>query len=600
MRPTVVAGLGVFMLSAAPAWAEAPAAKPPSAEAESPHAIEAALSSARQELMALVDQDAQARAREILAEDRPATQASQTLLGPTPSTLTSTLPQVSSTPAKSTRDLSWLEGLKLPDFPVRWDDRLVRALEYYRDDPRGRAHMRGLLARRGRYATMIREKLSAAKVPEDLVYVAMVESAYEPTARSEVGALGLWQFMSSPAGDYGLEISRWVDQRMNPEASTDAAAKYFTKLYADLGSWPLAIAAYNMGYGALLRSMQKYNSNDFWLLSSLEAGLPYETITYVNKITACAIVGRNPERFGITDLKLDAEVRTTSVEVPGGTGLARIAHTLGMEPDALAQLNPELKKTRIPPDVKAWSLRIPTDRVERFESKWKRAAAELPSHRKHVLKLGERLSDLATIYDTTVAKLRKLNELEDSTTLRAGATLLVPDVEPAALPKAETTPLVGIPGDVFVYSDRKRVFYRTADGDSLDDIAGFFRINPDEIRMWNSISTDARMPRGMYLQLFVPDDADLSQSLVLTPEEVRTMVVGSEEFFDFHETQQNRVRLRYRVKSGDTLRSLAERFELSVGSIARINQFSRDKKLEPDSEIIVYVPEETAKRLASK
>ncbi|HEX2678285.1 MAG TPA: LysM peptidoglycan-binding domain-containing protein, partial [Polyangiales bacterium] len=121
----------------------------------------------------------------------------------------------------------------------------------------------------------------------------------------------------------------------------------------------------------------------------------------------------------------------------------------------------------------------------------------------------------------------------------------------------------------------------------------------DEIRMWNQITADAKLQRGMYLQLFVPTEKDLTHAVVLTPDEVRTLVVGSEEFFDFHETQNNRVRVRYRVKAGDTLRSLAEKFDLSVGSIARINQFSRDKKLEPDTEIIVYVPEDMKKRVAA-
>jgi membrane-bound lytic murein transglycosylase D len=149
-----------------------------------------------------------------------------------------------------------------------------------------------------------------------------------------------------------------------------------------------------------------------------------------------------------------------------------------------------------------------------------------------------------------------------------------------------------------VYVDRHRIFYRVADGDELAEIARFFRVTSDELRMWNRIAMDAKLQRGMYLQLFVPADAELTQALVLAPNQVRMLVVGSEEFFAFHEGQQNRVRLRYRVRAGDTLRSLAERFELSVGSIARINQFGRDKKLEPDSEIIIYVPDQSSKHNA--
>jgi membrane-bound lytic murein transglycosylase D len=313
---------------------------------------------------------------------------------------------------------------------------------------------------------------------------------------------------------------------------------------------------------------------------------------------AFAIIGHNRARFGLADVVPDARVETATVDITGGVSLARVARAAGMDVTALAALNPELKKPRLPPDVKTWPVRIPKDRLQRFREKWASQGPLLPPHREHVLRLGERLSDVAELYSTTAAKLLKLNDLPDGTTPRAGQKLMVPDVDPT--PKLDTErPVVGLPGDAFVYVDRKRMFYRVADGDELGEIARFFRVTPEELRMWNRISMDAKLQRGMFLQLFVPADAELSQTLVLAPNQVRTLVVGSEEFFNFHETQQNRVRLRYRVKPGDTLRSLSDRFELSIGSIARINQFSRDKKLEPDSEIIVYVSDQTAKRSAS-
>jgi membrane-bound lytic murein transglycosylase D len=284
--------------------------------------------------------------------------------------------------------------------------------------------------------------------------------------------------------------------------------------------------------------------------------------------------------------------------VPGGLPLSRIARAVGIEVDALAALNPELKKSRIPPDVKSWELHIPTERAAHFKDKWPQYQPETPTHRTHVLRLGERLAEVAELYGTTVSKLQVLNDFAEGEVSHAGMKLLVPDVEPTPKAKGER-PTVGIPGDIFLYVDRKRIFYRATEGDQLDEVARFFKITSDEIRMWNQISSDAKLHRGMYLQLFVPSDAELSQAVVLSPDDVRTLVVGSEEFFQFHETQANRVRIRYRVKAGDTLRSLADRFDLSVGSLARINQFSRDKQLDADSEIIVYVPEDAAKRLAA-
>jgi membrane-bound lytic murein transglycosylase D len=567
--------------------------------------VEEALRSARKDLLALLARDtASTGSSGEGSAGLPETALASTLpeaplvtLGQPLPSMTSSLPTPPLASTAPVAPLGWLRGLALPDLPVRWDDRLIRMLEYYKNDARGRAQMRGLLARQGTYGALIRAKLKAANLPEDLVYLAMVESAFDPRARSEVGALGMWQLMPAPATEYDLEMSRWVDERMCPEHSTEAALHFLHDVYADLGSWPLSMAAFNMGYGALLRAIQKYNTNDFWLLASLEAGLPYETITYVTRVMAFAIIGHNRARFGLGDLVVDPPVESVSVEIAGGVSLSKLARAAGVDVAVLSALNPELKKPRLPPDVKTWPVRIPKERIQRFHEKWQGQAVTLPAHREYVLRMGERLSEVAELYGTTTAKLLKLNDLPDGATLQAGQKLAVPDVDPARKPDAER-PVVGVPGDSFVYVDRHRIFYRVADGDELAEIARFFRVTSDELRMWNRIAMDAKLQRGMYLQLFVPADAELTQALVLAPNQVRMLVVGSEEFFAFHEGQQNRVRLRYRVRAGDTLRSLAERFELSVGSIARINQFGRDKKLEPDSEIIIYVPDQSSKHNA--
>ena len=589
------ASAGLLSLALSVTFANTAAADPSDPPEKAASATEEAdvqveLAAARRELLALVAREAAS------TRDRPGVQdsAPPVSLGVPPPSMTSAAPPPRKTPPPARTRLDWLEGLTLPDLPVRWDDRLVRMLDYYRTDARGRALMRGLLTRKGRYAAMLRAKLKAANLPEDLAYVAMVESAFDPRAKSEVGALGLWQLMTAPASEYGLEMTRWVDERMSPPRATDAALEYLRDLHADLGSWPLALAAFNMGSGALVRAMQKYNTNDFWLLANLEAGLPYETITYVTKVSAFAVIGKNPGRFGLGDVVPDPPVETAEIALPGGTNLSRVARAAGVDLDEISNLNPELKRGRLPPDAKTWNVRVPKDRLARVRDKWASTGSPLPAHRIHVLRLGERIAEVAVMYGTTVSKLYKLNDFADGASVRAGTRLRVPDVEPLPRPAIEP-PTIGVLGDRFVYSDRKRVFYRVADGDDLREIALFFRVTTDEILMWNRVSSDCKLQRGMFLQLYVPPETDLSQTIVLTPNEVRTLVVGSEEFFNFHETQQNRKRIRYRVKPGDTLKSLAERFDLSVGSIARINQFSRDTKLKPNSEIIVYVSDEKDK-----
>jgi membrane-bound lytic murein transglycosylase D len=573
-----------------------PNTAPPPVAAEEVN-VDEVLRSARKELLALLAKDTAAGSDDARASS-PTPDAPAIAIGLPPPSMSASVPPRELTPTGPSPELGWLRGLTLPDIPIRWDDRLVRLLEYYKNDARGRSQMRNLLTRQGCYGPMIRAKLRAANLPEDLAYVAMVESSFDPKARSEVGATGIWQLMAAPASEYGLEMSRWVDARMSPEPATDAAVRFLKDMHEQLGSWPLAMAAFNMGQGALLRAIQKYNTNDFWLLTSFEAGLPIETIGYVTRIMAFSIVGRNRARFGLGDVVPDPPLSSVSFELPGGMSLTRVARAAGMEVNALASWNPELKKPRLPPDVKTWPVRIPSEHAQRFREKWASQGPLLPAHREHVLRLGERLSDVAELYATTSAKLLKLNDWPEGTTPRAGQKVIVPDVDPQAKREAER-PVVGVPADAFVYVDRRRMFYRVADGDELGEIARFFRVTPDELRMWNRISTDAKLQRGMFLQLYVPADAELHQTLVLAPNAVRTLVVGSEEFFNFHESQQNRVRMRYRIKPGDTLRSLADRFDLSIGSIARINQFGREKKLEPDSEIIIYVPEQTSKRSAA-
>ncbi len=513
-------------------------------------------------------------------------------VGVAPAVMTSEAPEERAEVAEGDLDLSWLQGLQLPDIPVRWDDRVVRMLSHYRHTARGRSLARAWFRRTDRYGPMIRRKLREASLPEDLFYVAMVESAFDPKSTSQAGAVGMWQFVDASADDYGLERSRWVDQRMNPERSTDAAVRFFKDLHARLGAWELSLAAFNMGYGGLVRAMQKYNTNDFWVLSRLEAGLPYETVLYVAKVMACAVMGRNPARFGLDDLELDPPIRAAYVKVPGGVALGRLARAAGISSEELAALNPELKRPRIPPDVRDWNLRIPADKRAQFLQRWAAIRPRTSTHSTHVMRFGERLSDVAEMFGTTTAALRLLNELTPKDRLAPGFELLVPNVKPKKPSRSSDSeqPVVSVPRGGFVYPNRRRVFYRVGHRANLREIARFFSVTVDEICQWNAIAPEAALPRGIFLQLFVPKDKDLARVLVLTPEEARVLVVGTDEFFDYHEAQRDRVRIRYRVRPGDTMQTLAERFELSVGSIARINRFSSVTELQVDQEIIVYAP----------
>jgi membrane-bound lytic murein transglycosylase D len=513
-----------------------------------------------------------------------------------PAALTSDVADPSAKVARGQADVAWLSDLDLPDLPIRWDERTVAYLEHYRRDPRGRRSMKIWLERAHTHGPLIRARLRALGLPDALLYVAMVESGFDPTARSPAGAVGLWQFVRGTGAQYGLEVTHWTDQRMDPVASTEAAGRYLRDLHDRFGTWELALAAYNMGYGALMRTMRKYNTNDFWVLARMEAGLPYETASYVAKIMACAVVGENPERFGFELSPEDAPVQPETVRVPGGMPLTLLARAARVSTEALQTLNPQLLRGRTPPGQVPYPLRVPPASADGFHARWAKLRPGQPTHRHHVLRFGETLADVAKRFRTTARQLARLNGSDDPSELSPGTTLLVPAVEPRRPDPDAAPPVVAVPDGEFVYPGRRRVFYRVAGHDTPEDIAGFFRVTVEELRRWNAIDPGATLLDGMLLQLFVPEEVDLGQAVVFGPEDVQVLTLGSEAFFAYHEEQKGRVRFRYTVTPGDTVESLARRFGLAPADLSRINRFPRSTALEVGQQVIVYAPRDKVPR----
>jgi membrane-bound lytic murein transglycosylase D len=496
-------------------------------------------------------------------------------------------------------DLSFLKELKLPSLPVRWDARVIDYLLFFKNDRRGRDLAAAWLKRVERYGPMIRRVMAEHSLPEDMLFVAMIESGYDPLARSAADARGMWQFVKQPALFYGLRVDHWVDERLDPERATHAAALFMRDLYDRFGSWELAFAAYNMGYNGLLRAIRKYNSNDYWTLSHFEAGLPFETSLYVAKITAMAIVAHNAERFGFGNLSREPTLMLTKVTVPAGTGLRAIASAAGVDSEQLKALNPQLLRGRVPPGDTALRVYLPRDSYDTFAKKWSKQHE--PVYVSYTTRFGETLEDIARKVGTSPAKLRDINELTGDTKVSPGFPLLVPGAAPTAAAKTSEAPLVAtVPAKDFRYEGRRRIFYRVAAQDTPASIARFFAISVDELCAWNSLSEQASLQRDMLLQLFVTPELDISRAVVFTPDEVRILTVGSDAFFDFHETQRGRVRVLYRVQPNETLAKIGQRFELSAGSIGRINQFGSNKELKADEWILVYVPEKLLPELTRK
>ena len=488
-----------------------------------------------------------------------------------------------------------MRQLALPELPIRWEPQVIRYLEFFKDDPKGRGIMASWVRRMGRYRALIEHRFEAEGLPKDLIYLAMVESGFDPGATSNKSAGGVWQFIPGAARAYGLEVSHWVDARRDPERAAEAAARLLKDLYVRFGSWPLAFAAYNAGYGAILRSIARFNTNDFWELARHEAGLPWETTLYVPKILAAALVGHNLKTFGFSEVAQDPPWEFDRVEVPAGMSFAALARAAGTKPEVIEDLNPEYIRGRVPPDRTSVVLRVPIGSGSLFA----KAASDLRVGGERlqavVLRFGETLEDVAKARGSSVRELKRINSVTDTSELRSGMTILVParSAPQAAAPspdEADDTILVAVPDRAFTYQGRERVFYRTRDGDTLADIAQVFDVTPDNIVEWNNIDPDAKLQPKLILQLFVREGLDRENVMLLDPDKVRVVTLGSEEFLALEAARRGKTRLFYSARAGDTLAKIAKRYGLSPGDLARINRLSAVSELGEGQKVVVYSP----------
>ena len=311
------------------------------------------------------------------------------------------------------------------------DEFVIKYLRFYRDSPSGKAIARVWTKKSGRYAAAMRTELARAGVPTELVWLSMIESGHNPTIVSPAGAAGLWQFMPDAGRTYGLTVDRWVDERLDPERSTQAASRYLSDLYRRFGSWELAIASYNMGYGGLARSIRKFNSNDFWELVRYEAGVPWETTLYVPKIFALAIVMNNKKAFGLDAIETDPPDSFDVVQVGPSVALADVARAAGTSEAELAALNPALLAGRTPPALPGASkpssrVHVPLGKGVDCTAALARIAGDEDTFQTYLTKFGETVESIANAHGVSEARLRAINHVEPKEQLAAGTVLLVP------------------------------------------------------------------------------------------------------------------------------------------------------------------------------
>jgi membrane-bound lytic murein transglycosylase D len=366
------------------------------------------------------------------------------------------------------------------DLPLTVNDEVLSFLNFFQT-PRGKAIVETGLRRSGRYREMISRVLKEEGVPQDLIYLAQAESAFQPLALSRAGARGIWQFVPWRGNEYGLKRSWWVDERQDPEKATRAAAQHLRDLYGLFGDWYLAMAAYNCGPGNVQKGVERTGYADFWELYRRNV-LPRETKNYVPIIVALTLIAKDAAHYGIRT-ELEQPVPSDVVKPGRAIDLRLVAETIDVDVETLRSLNPSLLRMATPDDP-SFALRLPKGTAEKFSAE----IADIPpekwvSWRRHRVEAGETLTSLAKKYHVTAPAIAAANSLGRSDVLSAGDKLIIPASQPAGETKS------------------RLVRYRVRKGDTLGGIADQFSVNPEQIRKWNGLKT-ARVSRGMVLRVY--------------------------------------------------------------------------------------------------
>jgi membrane-bound lytic murein transglycosylase D len=375
------------------------------------------------------------------------------------------------------------------DLPLVSNDYVDGVLTYLQN--RGRGYVTTALKRMGIYQAMISDTLRKEGIPQDLIYLAALESAFNPYALSREGAKGIWQFMLGTGVLYGLKKDRWVDEREDPVKSTQAAARHLKELYQMFGDWSLAMAAYDSGPLTVQAAVERTGYADYWALRRLHA-LPAETEDYVPIFMATLMIAKDPKAYGF-DVQPDPPLAVDQVIVSVPTDLRLVAQLIDTPVEELTRLNPSLLRWTTPPNNPQFALNLPQGTKELFEQR----VAAIPEDKRiwwraHKVEEGETISSIAKKLHVSPVALREVNRLDSESALAQGTHLLVP----LAPGKESSLARVREAGP------RYAVTYRVRAGDTLEFIADRYDVTPYQIRRWNNLKT-SRLTPGKPLRIYV-------------------------------------------------------------------------------------------------
>jgi membrane-bound lytic murein transglycosylase D len=506
------------------------------------------------------------------------------------------------------------------DFPLVRNRQVQFYLDLFQGKQRKNFHR--WLERSSRYLPAISKELKAAGLPEELVYLAMIESGFNPSAYSPSHASGLWQFIPGTARHYGLRVDSWTDERRDPEKATKAAAAYLKALHKHFGDWQLAVAAYNAGEGTVEQGLKKYKASNFWELAKHNY-LRLETKRYVPQLMAAIIIAQKPEQYGFSNLRQERPLRYDVVKVPAGVSLKAVAAVSpSISVGELRALNNELLKDQIPASVKGdYLLKVPVGSSGLIAANLPkvRSVAAADDYKTHKVAKNETLKEISRKYSVSMTDLLKVNDLR-SANLKSGQRLRIPvgGGQDALAKQEQGSGKKAVTASASVSPSREAVVRHTmAKGETLAEVAKKYKVSATSLMKWNKIADARRIKAGRQLTVHLQAEAGglkiasatatESSGVVELAAQGKKMRPGSSFIAQASSTQktvptavaflsdsgkQKRAAAKaaevsyYHVRSGDSLWSIARKLQVTAKELKSWNSLISNL-LRPGTKLII-------------